>query len=142
MTEAQASYLAVNLMSRYGLAGWSFEFFRGDLPERYHFGVCRHSAKTIGLCQLCVQYDTDEQIRNTILHEIAHALVGPKEDHGSIWQEKFLSLGGNLELDKIRAHDYPGQRAYVQIFYPGYGEILELSGDYYWDGAEFRRVIN
>lgn len=34
-----------------------------------------------------------EDIKNTILHEIAHALVGHKEGHNKVWKDKAIEIG-------------------------------------------------
>ena len=38
-----------------------------------------------------------KEIKNTILHEIAHALVGPKHGHNEIWKQKALEIGCDAE---------------------------------------------
>jgi hypothetical protein len=34
-----------------------------------------------------------DDIKNTILHEIAHAIVGENHGHRQVWQEKAIELG-------------------------------------------------
>jgi len=38
------------------------------------------------------------KIRNTVLHEIAHVLVGPKHHHNEIWKAKAISIGCDGEI--------------------------------------------
>lgn len=78
------------LMTAYGLTdkGWRFEW---DNAAR-RFGQCRYSTKTISMSrQLTIQRSPDA-IRNTMLHEIAHALT-PGHGHDAVWRAKAISLG-------------------------------------------------
>jgi hypothetical protein len=38
---------------------------------------------------------TKEERRNTVLHEVAHAVTGPNHGHGVEWEANFVALGGN-----------------------------------------------
>jgi SprT protein len=40
---------------------------------------------------------SDSEIRDTILHEIAHALVGPNVGHGLRWRLKCVEIGAKPE---------------------------------------------
>jgi len=74
------------------LGGWSFDY---DNAVR-RLGCCHHSDKAISLSWKLTQLEADDtRITNTILHEIAHALVGAGKGHGRVWKSKFISLGGN-----------------------------------------------
>ena len=35
----------------------------------------------------------EKKMRNTILHELAHAIVGPNNGHGEVWQKMALRIG-------------------------------------------------
>ena len=80
---------AERLMSRHGLTGWSFQF--EDASKQA--GVCVFGLKVIGLSRLYCLHATDRQVRDTILHEIAHALVGPKHNHDAAWKAVARSIG-------------------------------------------------
>lgn len=83
-----------------------FEPFKRELPnwsiwwgtKTGKFGNCLHSEKTIFLCKQTNYKRNIDDFKNTVLHEIAHALVGPGHKHNDIWREKFLSIGGKLRL--------------------------------------------
>jgi predicted SprT family Zn-dependent metalloprotease len=87
----EAENLAISLMRYHGLyeLGWRFEF---DNAKR-RFGVCRYRNKTIGLSKGLTALNELERVRNTILHEIAHALVGPKHGHDWVWRRKAIEIG-------------------------------------------------
>jgi predicted SprT family Zn-dependent metalloprotease len=84
-------------MSLHGLFGWEFAF--NDNVRRA--GFCRHPfGGRPGRIELSVHFielnDPDE-VRDTTLHEIAHALVGPGHGHGRVWRAKCLEVGARPE---------------------------------------------
>lgn len=89
----EAKKLALNLMDHHGLRakGWIFEFDRAVK----RFGCCHYQTKTISLSQHLVQLNDPAQCTNTILHEIAHALVGSGQGHNRVWQRKAVEIGCN-----------------------------------------------
>ena len=80
---------AEGLMRRHGLTGWSFQF--EDASKQA--GVCVFGLQVIGLSRLYCLHATDWQVRDTILHEIAHAMVGPKHNHDAAWKAVARSIG-------------------------------------------------
>lgn len=83
--------LALNLMNQHGLieAGWHFEFDRSKL----RLGCCKHSKKIISLSRILTPGQTKASIVNTLLHEIAHCLVGPGKGHNAVWKAKAKEIG-------------------------------------------------
>jgi len=83
--------LAARLMARHGLLalGWRFEL---DGATR-RFGLCDFERKTISLSRRLTLLNDAGEIRNTILHEIAHALLPPKTGHSRAWRELAISIG-------------------------------------------------
>lgn len=73
---------------KYGVGHFKFEFYRGRGGT---LGLC--SKDTIKLSIKHCLEDYDIQIKETILHEIAHAIVGPENGHNKIWKEKAKELG-------------------------------------------------
>jgi predicted SprT family Zn-dependent metalloprotease len=88
-----AAKLARELMSRFRLVGWKFRFDR----ERRAFGTCSYQLKTIRLSLPLVELNPEDEVRDTILHEIAHALVGPGHNHDDIWKAKCRQIGARPE---------------------------------------------
>lgn len=69
--------------------GWKFAF---DLaPVRG--GVCRYKEKLIALSVTYCLKASKEEITDTILHEIAHAIVGPNHGHGEAWKSVARRIG-------------------------------------------------
>jgi predicted SprT family Zn-dependent metalloprotease len=88
-TRQSAGQLARELMDEHGLYDWTLRFDRSVK----RFGQCRYSSRTISLSAPLVERNTIERARNTILHEIAHALVGPGHHHNRVWRSKAIEIG-------------------------------------------------
>ena len=80
---------AERLMASHGLTGWSLQY--DDASRRA--GSCNPRLKVIGLSRLYCLHASPEEVRETILHEIAHALVGPGHGHDSVWKAAARALG-------------------------------------------------
>jgi predicted SprT family Zn-dependent metalloprotease len=95
MNLSQAQTLAVSLMKEHGIwqQGWRFEF--DNAVKR--FGVCKYRSKTIGLSAKLVGLNEQEQVKDTILHEIAHAIAGYKAGHGVEWKMVCIRIGAKPE---------------------------------------------
>lgn len=80
-------------MDEHGLIdkGW---FFDWDRAKR-RFGCCNYTKKRISLSLPLTKIRDPDNVRNTILHEIAHALVGRGHGHDSIWRAKAIEIGCN-----------------------------------------------
>ena len=79
------------LMQLHGLnaAGWT-----AKLDEsRSRAGACHYTKKWILLSRLYVRAASAAQLDDTILHEIAHALVGPHHHHDAVWRAKARAIG-------------------------------------------------
>lgn len=88
-----ARKLAETLISRH-VPGWSFDF---DRSVR-RFGACHYSKRKITLSRDLTQRNEVEKVRETILHEIAHARAGydhndPASHHGAKWKAECRRLG-------------------------------------------------
>lgn len=70
---------------------WTFAFDSSVT----RLGLCSHRRKTISLSLHCTAVNTEEIVVNTILHEIAHALVGSGHGHNQTWKEKAQEIGCN-----------------------------------------------
>lgn len=84
-----AAKLADDLMQTHGLTGWSFGFNRA----KRQLGVCRFAAKRIELSAHFVSANDEAAVRDTLLHEIAHALAGREAGHGPRWKAICAELG-------------------------------------------------
>ncbi len=80
--------MALMLIRQHGLVGWQFRFDHA----RRRFGCCKPALKLITLSRPLTLLNPEEQVRDTILHEIAHALT-PGNGHGARWRSKCKELG-------------------------------------------------
>ena len=87
----EASILAKKLMHQHNLDNWYFEFDRA----KRRFGCCHHMKRKITLSAYMTLLNNESEIKDTILHEIAHALCPPKEGHGRVWKQTAQSIGCN-----------------------------------------------
>lgn len=79
------------LLEEHGLADWSLEFDRA----RTRAGVCRPALRRIGLSAPLTRLHPAEEVRDTLLHEIAHALVGPGHGHDETWRRQAAEIGAS-----------------------------------------------
>jgi predicted SprT family Zn-dependent metalloprotease len=84
----EAQHLARDLMNRHGLPDWRFQFDHA----RRRFGSCRIRSRTITLSRPLTLLNSIDEVRDTILHEIAHALT-PGNGHGAKWKAACHAIG-------------------------------------------------
>lgn len=80
---------AQGLIKLHGLKKWRFKF---DQSTR-RAGCCNYRNKLISISFNFARTGSDEDIRDTLLHEIAHALVGKKHSHDAVWKAKARGIG-------------------------------------------------
>ena len=90
---SEVRQLALTLLAVHGLPHWSFAFNR----RKRSLGYCWYSEQTIELSWYFAERNSWDAIRDTLLHEIAHALVGPGHGHGPIWKAKAVQIGAKPE---------------------------------------------
>ncbi|MCY2955019.1 MAG: SprT-like domain-containing protein [Planctomycetota bacterium] len=88
MTLLEARQLARTLMKEHALADWRFMFDRA----KRRFGCCHYRQKLITLSQPLTLLNGENEVRDTLLHEIAHALT-PRDGHGRRWQAQCVQIG-------------------------------------------------
>ena len=90
MTRIEASQFAREHLNKNGLAGWSVRL--NNNPDSHYLGLCSYKDKTIILNAHHIDIHPDPDIRNTILHEIAHALC-PGHAHDGVWSDMARRIG-------------------------------------------------
>jgi predicted SprT family Zn-dependent metalloprotease len=93
MELADAWSMANRLLDEHGPAGWSVAF---DNAKR-RAGVCRFERRVIGLSAPMTRLHSPAEVRETVLHEIAHALVGPRHGHDAVWVARARAIGSSAE---------------------------------------------
>ncbi|QAY73119.1 M48 family peptidase [Agromyces protaetiae] len=70
-------------------AVWTFEF---DHAKK-RAGLCNYTSKRISVSRyLAVKY-ADDEIHQVLLHEVAHAMAGPRAGHGPKWKHLAAEIG-------------------------------------------------
>jgi predicted SprT family Zn-dependent metalloprotease len=88
MNLADARILAPQLMDQHGLQRWSLVFGQAQS----YFGICYKRKRCITISAPLTLLNDVHEVRNTILHEIAHALTTDR-GHGRLWKAKARLLG-------------------------------------------------
>ena len=85
-----AEHLLVHLMNEHGLIkeGWFYRFGK----SKRQFGSCNYLTRRITMSIPLTRLNSEEYVKNTILHEIAHALT-PYHRHDSVWKRKAIEIG-------------------------------------------------
>lgn len=99
MNQFDAARMARQLMDQHRLRGWSFAFNRA----KRGMGLCRYREKRIELSIHFVLRNDEAEVRDTILHEIAHALAGPRAGHGEAWKRKCVEIGATPQRCGVAA---------------------------------------
>jgi predicted SprT family Zn-dependent metalloprotease len=95
---------ALSVLKTFGLADWRFRYNR----RVRSLGLCRFGPRTIELSAHLVRRNGPEEIRETLLHEVAHALAGPGHNHVAVWRAKCAQVGCRPE--RCGAADMPPGR--------------------------------
>lgn len=89
----QCTSLALRLMKKHGLIakGWKFGYDRA----KSRCGVCDYNGRIIKLSKYYVMDKSVHwrDIKNTILHEIAHAIAGYEAAHDANWRRVAVAIG-------------------------------------------------
>ena len=97
---------SIELMDKHGLIakGWKFDMNM----RRSSLGLCSHGRNTIELSAPLTKANTWDRMKRTVLHEIAHALIGPGHGHDMIWKSICLAIGGDglVKADDITLPQY------------------------------------
>ncbi len=93
MNLLEAKLLAIDLMEKHNLLdeGWYFEFNN----RKRSAGICNYDKQSIELSKPLTELANEADTKDTILHEIAHALVGRGHHHDHVWQRKAREIGCN-----------------------------------------------
>ncbi len=81
---------AVRLFGAHQIAGtWSFRFDRATT----RLGQCDHRTQSISVSRYLTEKATADEVTQVLLHEIAHALAGPRAAHGPKWRAIAREIG-------------------------------------------------
>ncbi len=89
MELADASQMARALLAQHELNHWSFRFDHA----RQRCGSCNYQTREVTLSRHFTALNSAREVRDTLLHEIAHALVGPGHGHNLTWRDTARRIG-------------------------------------------------
>lgn len=106
MTPREAKQLALELMKKHGVTedGWGFQWSNGKKQlgcaqikkENSERGKVKE-IKTIKLSRYLIALNDENEVRDTILHEIAHAIAGLEHGHDEVWKSVCRQIGAKPE---------------------------------------------
>lgn len=101
--------MAVDLLGQHGLSAWRVVFDRAKTRA----GHCSFPTHEISLSAPVMRLQEYSEVRDTILHEIAHALVGPAHGHDDAWRSTAHRIGASgdrvLRTDALPTRDWVGR---------------------------------
>jgi len=68
---------------------WTYSW----LKTKRTMGLCNYRTKMISASRVYVGVASVEQLENTVLHEIAHAIAGFEAAHGPAWERACVEIG-------------------------------------------------
>lgn len=92
MDRHQAHTLCKKELVAIGLNDWGVRVSVSDRDKSY-LGLCSYKDKVIILNGFHIDIHPDLEIIDTIKHEVAHAIVGPRHGHDEVWAAKASELG-------------------------------------------------
>jgi predicted SprT family Zn-dependent metalloprotease len=119
-TWSQAAASWRRMSAEHGITGWRFQ------PDnaRRRAGNTNYTRRTVSLSRHFVARNSLAQVEDTLLHEIAHVLVGPGHGHDRVWQAKHRAIGG----DGIRCYD----AAEVDMPTPAWVGVCQTNAAHTW----------
>ena len=96
--------IANEMLAKHSLTDW--EFVWNNKTSNKTWGICKYTPKEIHLNKKYALIESEENVIDTIIHEVAHALT-KGDGHGEIWKAKCRELGcrdekfKNLEKENI-----------------------------------------
>ncbi|MDM4761559.1 SprT-like domain-containing protein [Galbitalea sp. SE-J8] len=78
-------------------ASWTFGFDNAKTRA----GLCDYTRRRISVSRHLAARYADDEIHQVLLHEVAHAMAGPRAAHGPLWKRTAKALG----YDGKRTHD-------------------------------------
>ena len=104
----EARRMAVTLMQEHGIGRWRLVFDHAKTRA----GHCHHDRREIALSAPLTRLHRAQDVRETVLHEIAHALVGPEHKHDDVWRVAAQRIGCSGSVTLVTSeqlqHDWVG----------------------------------
>ena len=101
--------LGRNKLDENGLSEWKIKAERAYSRA----GVCFSYEKEIRISKQYIEIMSDEDILDTIFHEIAHAIIGIGHGHDNVWKKKCLDLG--CRPNRLLSNEFQVERKWVSV---------------------------
>lgn len=88
---------AIALIDLHLVPGWTFGFDNAKTRA----GLCNYTSKRISVSRYLATKYEDDEIHQVLLHEVAHAMAGPRAGHGAAWK----AIARQLGYEGNRLHD-------------------------------------
>jgi len=86
---ARVKHWANSLINLHLDASWTFAFDNAKTRA----GLCNYTDKRISVSRYLADRYEDDEIHQVLLHEVAHAMAGPRAGHGPKWKATAAELG-------------------------------------------------
>lgn len=93
MDVTAALSMGERLLAEHGLTAWRVEVDRA----KRRAGQCRYADRVITISGALTRLHDEAEVRETLLHEVAHALAGPRAGHGPRWRAIATRIGSTGE---------------------------------------------
>ena len=97
-------------------------------------GLCNYKRKIIFYSEEFFKISTEAQFKDVILHEIAHALVGPGNGHNEVWKKMCIKIGAKPERlcqgIKLVPYKYSAKCHYCYKKYGCYRKLKNMTARY------------
>ena len=123
MKKREVIELAHNLFLEHGLQNWKFKIYN----RKRNFGTCFHSKQEIALSKYFIKYvESSEQVKQILLHEIAHALCDIDIGHGYEFKQKCMTINCIENMSSASFTLFYSEEAVYNIICPKCGVTGEL----------------
>jgi len=93
MDRIKATTLCREQLDKFGLKNWGVGTTTD--PKHSFLGICMSKDKKIILNAFHIDIHPDSEVIDTIMHDVAHAIVGTINGHNEVWQAKAKELGAS-----------------------------------------------
>lgn len=125
MNTNDAKAMALELMEFHRLHGWNFNYAMNEKAA----GLCTYKGKIITLSLQFTKHGTESLVKNTILHEVSHALNYIRNGttgHGEDWKRVCREIGAKPE----RFYNGPKLPPKYEIYHKDTNKVIKSLREY------------